>query len=45
MAIISLLFTWSNVGYKLGYMTDYSHGYSMYLIVTKKIMDAIPNWC
>ena len=40
---ISLLFKWFNVGYKHVYMTSYSHGYFMYLLVTKRIMDARPN--
>jgi len=43
MVVISFLFTWFNVGYKLGYMTSYSRGYFIYLLVTKRIMDAIPN--
>jgi len=41
--VISLLFSWFDVGYKHGYLTSYCHGYFMYLIVTERIMDAIPN--
>ena len=39
MVVILLLFT----GFNLGYMTDYCYGYFMYLLVTEKIMDEIPN--
>jgi len=41
--VISILFTWFNAGYNLGYVTSYSHGYFMYLLVTEWIMDAKPN--
>jgi len=34
MVVTSLLFTWFNTGYKLGYMISCSHGYFMYLLVT-----------
>lgn len=43
IVVISLLFTWFNVGYKHGYVIGYGHGYFMYLLVTKRIMDARPN--
>ncbi len=43
MVVISLLFTWFNVCYKLGYITSYSHGYFMYLLVIEMIMDERPN--
>ena len=43
MDVISLLFTWFNVGYKHGYMLGYCNGYFMHLLVTERIMDAIPN--
>ena len=43
MVVISLLFSWFNVGYKHGYMTSYCHGYFMYLLVTEKKIGARPN--
>lgn len=43
MVVISLLFTWFNADYKHGYMTGYSHGYIMYLVVIERIIDAKSN--
>jgi len=43
MVVISYLFSCFNVVYKHSYMTYYCHGYSMYLLVTKRIKDARPN--
>jgi len=43
MDFISFLYKWSNVGYKNGYVTGYSHGYFVYLLVIGRIMDARPN--
>ena len=43
MVVMSLLFTWFDACYKHGYMTGYSHGHFMYLLVIERIMEARPN--
>ena len=43
MVVITLLFSWFNIGYKHGYMIGYCHGYFMYLLVTERIIDERPN--